>query len=126
MEAQLAFAALVVRACGDFASSLSHAGDAVNATRYTSTAKKLAQTLRARKSVAGGEWYTDYGLHASAYLINAKIVATEASKPRGEIKQTTNQTDTLRLTLASLTDGGVSVLCSIVFFFVLTCASHCR
>lgn len=78
MEAQLAFASLVVRACGDFANSLSHAGDSVNATRYNATAQQLAETLRARKSVAGGPWYADYGLHASAYLINAKIVATKA------------------------------------------------
>ncbi len=120
LEAQLGFAALTVRACGDFAASLQHAGDTANATRYNNTATSLAQQLRARPAVlatsaiatataatasdatpmtpkaaaaattrtnlatltthagtaAGVPWYSDYGVHAASYLVNAKVVAT--------------------------------------------------
>jgi hypothetical protein len=61
---------------------LQHAGDTVNSTRYANTALKLAKVLRARPAttVAGGEWYEDYGVHAAAYLINAGGVATPAEQ----------------------------------------------
>ena len=78
LEVQLGFAALVVRSCGDFAASLKQAGDAVNATKYAATAKRLAAQLRARPSTGGGAWHEDYGVHAAAYAINAKILATGA------------------------------------------------
>jgi hypothetical protein len=78
LEAQLSFAALTIRACGDFAQTLALAGDALNATRYTATAKALAAKLRARPAttVPEGAWWEDYGVHAAAYMLNAKIVAT--------------------------------------------------
>ena len=54
------------------------AGDHINATRYKATAARLAKQLRARPSttVPGGDWTADYGVHASSYLINAKLVGT--------------------------------------------------
>ena len=76
-EAQLGFATLTIRACLDFSASLKHAGDAVNASRYAATAANLSKTLRARPSSVGGAWWSDYGVHAAAYLINARVVATK-------------------------------------------------
>ena len=78
---QLAFAALVIRACGDFAVSLAHAGDHLNATKYNTTAVRLAAVLKARPSSHGGAWHEDYGVHAAAYAINAKILATPDEVP---------------------------------------------
>ena len=78
LEVQLGFAALVIRACGDFAATLRHAGDAGNATRYAGTAQRLAARLRARPSSGGGAWHEDYGVHAAAYAINARVLATGA------------------------------------------------
>lgn len=95
LEVQLGFAALVIRACGDFAATLAHAGDSANATRYNATAARLAAQLRARPASArskggnvgggGGKntrtdaaWHDDYGVHAAAYAINARILATPA------------------------------------------------
>ena len=75
LEVQLGFAALVVRACGDFSATLAHAGDAANATRYKDTAARLAAQLRARPSKGGMAWHNDYGVHAAAYAINAKVLA---------------------------------------------------
>jgi len=75
---QLGFAALTIRACGDFAATLSHAGDHANASKYNATAARLATRLRARPSLNGGPWHEDYGVHAAAYAINAKILATPA------------------------------------------------
>ena len=68
LEAQLGFASLTIRACNDFAATLKKAGDTVNATRYSTTARALAATLRARPAttVPGGKWYADYGVHAAA------------------------------------------------------------
>jgi hypothetical protein len=60
-EVQLAFAALVIRACRDFSVSLRHAGDATNATRYNSTASELSRRLRTRPAATGEEFYDDYG-----------------------------------------------------------------
>lgn len=82
LEAQLGFASLTIRACNDFSATLKHAGDTVNATKYAATAIRLAQTLRARPAttVPGGEWWEDYGVHAAAYMINAKSVATAAEQ----------------------------------------------
>ena len=77
-EVQLGFAALTIRACGDFAATLGHAGDAGNASRYNATAHRLAGVLRARPSDSGGAWHEDYGVHAAAYAINAKVLATAA------------------------------------------------
>jgi hypothetical protein len=76
LEVQLVFSALTIRACDDFATSLAKAGDAANATKYKATAARLAKLLRTRPSIAPGDWMADYGVHASSYLINAKIVAT--------------------------------------------------
>jgi hypothetical protein len=76
LEVQLGFAALVIRACGDFAATLAHAGDHVNASKYNATATKLAAQLRSRPSRGGGAWHDDYGVHAAAYAINAKVLAT--------------------------------------------------
>lgn len=84
LEAQLGFAALTIRACVDFSATLRMAGDEVNATRYESTAKRLAKTLRSRKTttVVDGEWWEDYGVHAAAYVINAKVVVdSDPAKP---------------------------------------------
>jgi hypothetical protein len=78
LEVQLGFAALVIRACGDFAATLAHAGDHVNASKYNNTAARLAAQLRARPSKGGGVWHEDYGVHAAAYAINAKVLATPA------------------------------------------------
>ena len=78
LEVQLGFAALTIRACGDFAASLAHAGDHANASRYNVTAARLAAQLRARPSKGGGPWHEDYGVHAAAYAINAKVLATPA------------------------------------------------
>lgn len=78
-EAQLAFAALVIRACRDFSVSLRHAGDSGNATRYSSTANELAGRLRRRPAASGAEFYDDYGLHAAANLINAAVTTPNES-----------------------------------------------
>ena len=77
-EVQLLFAALTIRACGDFAATLAHAGDMANSTRYNTTAHRLAGLLRARPSDSGGAWHEDYGVHAAAYAINARVLATPA------------------------------------------------
>jgi hypothetical protein len=77
-EVQIGFAALTVRACGDFAATLAHAGDAVNASKYIATAARLAKQLRARPASTGGAWHEDAGVHAAAYIINAKVIATPA------------------------------------------------
>jgi hypothetical protein len=78
LEVQLTFAAFTIRACNDLATSLAKAGDHVNASKYNSTAVRLAKQLRARPSttVPGGDWTADYGVHAASYLIDAKIVGT--------------------------------------------------
>eukprot|EP01047_Picozoa_sp_COSAG01_P074016 COSAG01_NODE_12237_length_1776_cov_1.472868_1_plen_190_part_00 len=78
-EVQLAFAALVIRACRDFSVSLRHAGDATNATRYNSTASELSRRLRTRPAATGEEFYDDYGLHAAANLINAAVTTRTLS-----------------------------------------------
>jgi hypothetical protein len=78
-EVQLAFAALVIRACRDFSVSLRHAGDATNATRYNSTASELSRRLRTRPAATGEEFYDDYGLHAAANLINAAVTTRNES-----------------------------------------------
>ena len=82
-EAQLAFAALVIRACRDFSLSLRHAGDATNATRYNATAHMLTGRLRSRpataSSVEATAFYDDYGLHAAANLINAGVTTHNES-----------------------------------------------
>jgi hypothetical protein len=78
MEVQLGFAALTIRACHDFSATLAHAGDAANATKYNQTAGRLVKLLRARPSTKGGPWHADYGVHAAAYAINAKTLATAA------------------------------------------------
>ena len=82
LEVQLAFAAFTIRACNDFATSLAQAGDHVNATKYNHTAVRLAKQLRARPSttVPGGDWTSDYGVHAASYLIDARIVGTMAEQ----------------------------------------------
>ena len=78
LEAHLGFAALAIRATGDFAAVLKQAGQTSMAANYTATAARLAKQLRARPSTTGrgSEWYDDYGVHAASYLINAKIVAS--------------------------------------------------
>ena len=78
-EAQLAFAALVIRACHDFSASLRHAGDTANATRYNATASDLTGRLRARPAAAGTKFYDDYGIHAGAMLINARVTTPDES-----------------------------------------------
>lgn len=82
LEAQLGFASLTIRACNDFSATLKHAGDTVNASRYAATAVRLSQTLRSRPAttVPGGAWWEDYGVHAAAYMINARTVATPAEE----------------------------------------------
>jgi hypothetical protein len=77
-EVQLGFAALTIRACHDFAATLAHSGDTANATKYNFTAARLVKLLRARPSKNGGTWHLDYGVHAAAYAINAKTLATAA------------------------------------------------
>lgn len=66
----------------DFSASLKQAGDHANATKYAADAARLAKQLRARPSslVKGGEWWEDYGVHAAAYLVNARVVATPAEE----------------------------------------------
>ena len=75
MEVQLVFASFTVRSCTDFAAALAQAGHP-NATRYAATAKALAAQLRARTPALepAAPWYTDYGVHAAAYLADAKLV----------------------------------------------------
>ena len=81
LEAQLGFASLTIRACNDFSATLAHAGDSANATKYAATAARLAKQLRSRAPTLGGaNWYDDYGVHAAAYMINAKLVATPAEE----------------------------------------------
>lgn len=77
MEAQLVQAAFTVRVCVDFAAALAQASHP-NASRYERSAHTLAARLRARPAMRqlGAKWYTDYGTHAAAYLIDAKVVAT--------------------------------------------------
>jgi hypothetical protein len=68
-EAQLAFAALVVRACTDFSRSLGHAGLTAMSANYTKTAAILTKTLRSQSAFPHA-----YGLHAAGNLVNAGIV----------------------------------------------------
>lgn len=79
IEAQLGFATLVVRAVNDFALSLKYAGDPLNATKYAKLSLSLTERLRNRTSKRGPLFYDDYGLHAAANLINARVVNLQES-----------------------------------------------
>jgi hypothetical protein len=71
-EAELTFAALVVRACRDLARSLRLAGNIEAARIFETSAKRLTRRLRRVP-----EWPRGFGLHAAAYAINAGIATEE-------------------------------------------------
>ena len=79
-DGQLAFAALVVRAAADLGRSLKHAGQAVLAANYTSTAARLSTQMRALKPTGGGAWHSNFGLHAAANAINAGVPSASETK----------------------------------------------
>ena len=74
-EAQLAYASLVVRAFRDFALSLSASGNrdwASLAAAYEARAVRLERSLTQEEG-----WSDGYGIHASAYAINARLSALD-------------------------------------------------
>ena len=73
-EAQLTFATLLIRACDDFAQSLTHAGYTNNASHFTATKYNLTLQLRQKYHIE------DLGLHAAGNFINARVATLNESR----------------------------------------------
>ena len=78
LEPQLAYVSLLVQSCKYFARSLnaSSASHAL-ASNFTSLAAVLTARLKGRKSIGGGPYWADYGVHAAAHLLSAEIPTSE-------------------------------------------------
>ena len=81
-EAQLAFAALVVRSCSDFSRSLAFAGQTAKAASYNATSARLATQLRAYSlSLAASPAFTGTGTLSLSSSLSSPSSSLSSSSP---------------------------------------------